>query len=299
MGLFYYAPPQTAGAAQPAAPRHVSATVEAAAIARPPATAPAFLTAVANVMAAWRDFEASNLGDDEAQEQRFGKVPTPITAASLKPPPQTSPGFLTALSNIMASWGDLDLRNLLAEQEQFQRFGKTPTATTAIPALPPTLGANVNIANILAQWVQTPAPQMPRFVADLISSSNPVVVAIGRAIMAYLGAASHANEVDAISHAALGFTGEPSHANEVDAITHAGMSFAGGASHANEVDNIGHATITISPKSLTTLGASIVSIAHAVIGFTCGNLSSGWQAIRAVYLNVWSMWTDKPRGRGF
>jgi hypothetical protein len=103
--------------------------------------------------------------------------------------------------------------------------------------------------------------------------------------------------MDSITRAVLSFLGKVSHANEIDTISHVGMSFTGAPSHANEVDSIGHAALSFAGRNLTVLGASIVSIAHAVMGFTGNALHGFLQAMKALYLNIWSMWTGNPKSR--
>ncbi len=304
MGIFNYPPPQTAGAAQPAAPRPLAATLEARALAPPPNVPPAFLNAVANVMALWRDLDAQNLGDDEAQEARFGKVPTAMVAASVAPPPPVPAGLLsTAMGNALTSWGTvIDQGNQEAVQDQMGRFSKLATALNAASiAPPPTLAPNANMTNILAQWAQLPPQQVPRFIADLLTSSNPSVVAIGYAIMGFSGQPSHANEVNSIARAIMGLTGQASHANEVNIIGHASMGFTGQPSHLNEAIAIGRAILGYTGRPVTVLGASIISIAMVAMGIAGHTVTAGQLAfaIERAWLSIWNLYKSSGLSGGF
>jgi hypothetical protein len=329
---------------------------------------------MANIMAAWLDLALQNQGDDQAQQDRFGKTPTPTTAIPALPPPvpagmlstamgnvltswgtaidlgnqeavqvqmgrfsklatalnaaliaappRIPPASATALRNILNSWADLDLQNLMAEQEQAQRFAKLATPVNAASiAPPPSVAPNASMANILAQWAQLPPQQVPRFIADLLSSSNPTVVAIGYAIMGITGQASHANEVDGIARGIMGFTGQPSHANEVtkilkavigftgqashanevDIIGHASMGFTGQPSHLNEVIAIGHAVLGFTGRNVTVLGASVVSIAMVVMGIAGHNVNAGQfaQALERAWLCIQNLYKSSGASGGY
>jgi hypothetical protein len=144
---------------------------------------------------------------------------------------------------------------------------------------------------------------------------------IAHAALSLAGQALHVNQVILIAHGALTVAGKVLHVNEAIAIAHAALSFSGKSLtaiqatvvaighaaigitaqvlHVNEAISVGHAVLAFTGRSLTSLGNSVVSIAHAVMGFTGNSLSAALKAIRAVYLNVLSMWAPNPRSRGY
>lgn len=134
-----------------------------------------------------------------------------------------------------------------------------------------------------------------------LTATSGTVIAIAKAALTATGQALHVNEAIVISKAALATAAKSLHVNEALVISKGTLTAAGKSLHVNEAIAIGKGTLALAGKSLTALGATVVSIAAGTMTFTGKSLSAGVGGLHAVtrkYINVWNMWTNRPKSGG-